>query len=160
MDPATSKFLHARPYAVLSAAPSLAAIYASANPSKNTDWCTKCGSYLFDGSGQVRVVRLKSQKQKLADTKILRTTCTNCGWKTDVSRAKPPAVTTVSQKESSPNPSPRPPSTTNSYTCVQSKVRDKKKSALQSLLSEKRDREAQGKLKSRDIGLAAFLNDL
>lgn len=163
MDPSTSKFLQARPFAVLPTAPALAALYTTQAPSRSTDWCSKCGSYLLHGAADIRIVRLS---RKRSSARALRKACQTCAWNNDTPINKVAPV--LPQKEPCPAPSPLIPAPAPSPIPVavppasaQTKARNKKKSGLQLMLSRNRDKEAQEKgSKDGSGGLAAFLSGL
>ncbi|KAH0587654.1 hypothetical protein H2248_006421 [Termitomyces sp. 'cryptogamus'] len=176
MDP-TTKFLNARPYAVLPVSPALAALYSSHSSSadKTPNWCSKCGSYLLNGGSHVRIVRLKSQKGH-SYKRVLRTVCQICQHKVDVtieserttidvhSQNALTLTTRPSSSTSSPliSPSHLPtPSSTIQESPAPGKVRSKKKSGLQLLLLKNREKEIQErKSNPTSGGLAAFLSGL
>lgn len=167
MDPSTSKFLQARPFAVLPAAPALAALYTTQAPSRSTDWCSKCGSYLLHGAADIRIVRLS---RKRSSARALRKACQTCAWNNDTPINKVAPV--LPPKEPCPAPSPLIPAPAPAPTpspipvavppaSAQTKARNKKKSGLQLMLSRNRDKEAQEKgSKDGSGGLAAFLSGL
>ncbi|RDB22666.1 hypothetical protein Hypma_010107 [Hypsizygus marmoreus] len=170
MDPSTSKFLEARPFAVLPVSPPLAALYATQTPelANNADWCSKCGSYLLNGAAEIRIVHDRKQR-------ALRRTCRGCGWKIETLAGRGYPTSLTAQKAnplpSSPSPvlpAPTPqipsPSPSMPSSAVPTKARSKKKSGLQMLLSQNRDKETQ-RLGKKDGeaasgGLAAFLSGL
>jgi len=154
IDPA-SKFLNARPYAVLPASPTLAALYASQSP-KHSDWCSKCGSYLLDGTAETRIVRSKGKRPH---TRVLRRTCGACGERCDtpIGNAEPDLA--VHKKAQVLIPS-TPPISQSAPDSSQAKARNKKKSALQILLAQHRDRHASVSKAVEPAGLSAFLDHL
>ncbi|KAG6811311.1 hypothetical protein H0H92_008023 [Tricholoma furcatifolium] len=174
MDPATTKFLNARPYAVLPVSSHLAALY-STRSTPSPDWCQKCGSYLMNGGAEVRVVRLKSRKDR-PSKRVMRTVCRSCRSRVDVAINNEAASTNVvhsdvsSQMPSlstsliSPSPSPSPAPTvlpTSQESSAQAKQKNKKKSGLQLLLMKNREKELQeSKSSPASGGLAAFLSGL
>ncbi|KAF5388159.1 hypothetical protein D9615_000469 [Tricholomella constricta] len=178
MDDSTSKFHDARAYAVLPISPALAALYThqSPPPQNNSDWCSKCGAYLLDGTAEVRVVRLKSPKRRHPTRRVVRITCQSCGCRVDVPTSSgtiqstpsdlvlPAAPSPISLPPSTSTPSPLPiPPVSSSST--QTKSRNKKKTGLQVLLSRNREKEAAqersgGHSDQISGGLAAFLSGL
>ncbi|KAG5724980.1 hypothetical protein E4T56_gene12509 [Termitomyces sp. T112] len=151
MDP-TTKFLNARPYAVLPVSPALAALYSSHSSSadKTPNWCSKCGSYLLNGGSHVRIhkvdVTIESERTTI-----------------DVHSQNALTLTTrPSSSTSSPliSPSHLPtPSSTIQESPAPGKVRSKKKSGLQLLLLKNREKEIQErKSNPTSGGLAAFLS--
>jgi hypothetical protein len=103
MDAATSKHQLALPH-VLAFTPGLAALHASrtrlqhhraqADAPALSGHCAKCGSYLYDGSSPIRIVRARSRKRKRssvaarqegntgssAPERVLQQTCGACEW--------------------------------------------------------------------------------
>ena len=153
MDPA-SKFLNARPYSVLPASPTLAALYASQSH-KHSDWCTKCGSYLLDGTAETRIVRNKRQRPH----KKLRRTCGACGerYDTPIGNAEPDSAV---HEKPQVLVSSTPPISQSPLDSSQAKARNKKKSALQALLAQNRDRNASVSKAVAPPSLSAFLDHL
>ncbi|PFH52777.1 hypothetical protein AMATHDRAFT_1823 [Amanita thiersii Skay4041] len=85
----TAIFRQALPYAVLASAPGLAARYVTRArfldlAASFPDACIKCGTYLYDGSSEVRVMRLKTPNGRKRPSRTLRHSCLVCGHETDV----------------------------------------------------------------------------
>ncbi|KAG6866459.1 hypothetical protein C0991_003977 [Blastosporella zonata] len=177
-DSTTAKFRNARPYAVLSISPALAALYTSQSTlsSVNTDWCSKCGSYLLNGDAETRIVRLKSRKGR-PPTRALRTICRCCGWHIDILLGSERTAIHVVPSDnliSTPSPAPftpsippshlstPPPSSSSQESSAQAKTRSKKKSGLQLLLLKNREKVTQERNGSPASGggLSAFLSGL
>lgn len=82
-DPATTKFHQSLPYSVLPVSSGLAALHFSrgfrhANELAGPNSCAKCGSFLRNGDGATRLIRLKSAPS-LSASRIIQTTCLICG---------------------------------------------------------------------------------
>lgn len=179
-DLLTSKFQEACAYAVLPVSPALAALYTNKSlySSKSRDWCSKCGSYLLNGTAEIR---LKSQKRRHPSRRAIRITCGSCGWGTDthtgsgistllpsdhIPPVEPSPLSSSLSSSSLPSPLSTPPLVAQipSPSSAQQKSRNKKKSGLQVLLSRNREKEAQKQSDRKDNqmsgGLAAFLSGL
>ncbi|KAF8621679.1 hypothetical protein AX15_007692 [Amanita polypyramis BW_CC] len=83
-DAATIAFRRAAPFVVLNVAPGLAASYVSRarllSPACSfPDSCRKCGTYLFDGSADTRVVRPRKRRNNDKRQRVLRHFCLVCG---------------------------------------------------------------------------------
>ncbi|KIL68030.1 hypothetical protein M378DRAFT_22151 [Amanita muscaria Koide BX008] len=84
----TAKFRQAASYAILNVVPGLAAVYTSRARLRSSactfpDSCVKCGTYQFDGSSNIRVLRVRRFNDKKPAQKVLRRTCLICGYKDD-----------------------------------------------------------------------------
>ena len=82
-DPSTIAFRRAAPFAVLAVAPGLAARYVSrarlsSPPCSFPDSCPKCGTYLLDGSSDIRVIRNTKPQNKDSPKNVLRRFCLAC----------------------------------------------------------------------------------
>lgn len=115
-DAATTAFRRAAPFAVLSVAPGLAAKYVSRarllSPSCTfPDSCPKCGTYLFDGSGVIRVVCPPKRGNKSHPQRALRRLCLVCRKSSFVYLPCPSATITPPPRPGSVDqPSPNMPS--------------------------------------------------
>lgn len=172
MDPATAKFLAARPYAVLPISPPLAALYSTHSSciEKNTQWCSRCGSYLLNGGSHVRIVRPKLRKGK-PFKRVIRTVCQSCQHPVDVTVESggnliDSSISTSLQSSSTSSPS-IPPSplldllSSGQEAPAKGKARPKKKSGLQLLLSKARRKEMQERQSNlTSESLATFLAGL
>lgn len=182
MDTATAKFQEALPYAFLPVSPALAALHTNTKPS-DPYICSKCGAYLLNGNGQLRLTRLIRKGKNTPYTRALRSSCCTCGGKDDLSinmenAAFPPArlpsehtvqesvdvmAITVHSPSSSPLPGPVDHSTAIPPTSGP-KARPKKKSVLQDMLSRnRRKKEEERSKKQEGLGsgvLASFLSGL
>ena len=178
----TAKFQQALPHAALNVAPGLAARYVSRARLRSPacsfpDSCPKCGTYLFDGSGQIRVVRLKKRKDKEKAQRVLRRTCLVCGHNSNTAlhkEADPPKSgqaqklasevdlqhATNSKPPSPPHETPPRPVSVHPMTLA-SRHRGKHivKAGLQELLSRNKARTTHPEDKE-DTSLAAFLKGL
>lgn len=174
-DP-TSKFRDALPYAVLRVAPGLAALHSTKG--RGEEWCFKCGSYLLSGNAEIQVTRMKKRKRAMALTRLLRKTCRCCGWSNDtpIAAQPPPSVSRTSSlnvesqpiKTLPPLPATPPiqkqPMLSSTYLPpAQPKLRSKKKTGLQEMLSRNRQKTEQAQQNREGQvsgGLAAFLSGL
>ncbi|KAF8351403.1 hypothetical protein F5887DRAFT_937302 [Amanita rubescens] len=165
LDPSTVAFRRAAPFAVLSRARLL-------SPSCSfPDSCPKCGTYLFDGSSEIRVIRqTKDGNKDNKSQSVLRRLCLVCR-KTSVVKlsrenrehVEPPPTNSV------PAPSPAQPSShpinvrpTPPPGPQRHRQGGKQRAGLQELLSRnKKKNEANRSTDSNTAsGLAAFLKDL
>jgi len=177
LDPSTVAFRRAAPFAVLSVAPGLAARYVSRarllSPSCSfPDSCPKCGTYLFDGSSEIRVIRQTKDGNK---DKSLRRLCLVCR-KTSIVKLSRENRASSSQQHveppptnSVPAPSPAQPSShpinvqpTPPPGPQRHRQGGMQRAGLQELLSRnKKKNEAKQSTESNTAsGLAAFLKDL
>lgn len=98
---ATTKHQLAIPYVLLPASRSLAAIHSARsrilNPTESTcltsTHCSECGSYFFNGNGELHLVRSKTsttskssrkEKQGSSPIRVLRRSCRECGHVDDM----------------------------------------------------------------------------
>ena len=166
----TAHYQRIIPFALLHPSPGLAALHASRSrlldptPLQATH-CSKCGSFLLGGQGDIRVQRLPVKKKKGGPApRVLRITCSRCGSHDDLplergnaalypKRKRVPDVTTV--QPTMPTPS------TACVTPALPKARLKKRSGLQDMLLRNRmkvekEREEREK-ESSSGGLAVYL---
>ena len=170
-DPSTLAFRRAAPFAVLAVAPGLAARYVSrarllSPPCSFPDSCPKCGTYLLDGSSDIRVIRNTKPRNKDIPKNALRRFCLACRKSSIVhlhreNRAlsvPPPAV---------PSPSPAQPSTSHPTHDVRPTAPGPhrhrqgvlQRAGLQELLSRNKKKK-EPKQNADNNGLAALLKDL
>lgn len=180
LDPSTVAFRRAAPFAVLSVAPGLAARYVSRarllSPSCSfPDSCPKCGTYLYDGSSEIRVIRQTKATNKDNPQSALRRLCLVCR-KTSVVKlsrengasssqqhvqVEPPPTHSVpsplpAQPSSHPiNVQPTPPSGPQRH-----RQRGMQRAGLHELLSRNRKKNESKQNTESNSGLAAFLKDL
>lgn len=168
-DSSTLAFRRAAPFAVLAVAPGLAARYVSrarllSPPCSFPDSCPKCGTYLLDGSSDIRVIRNTNRQNKDCPKNVLRRFCLACRKSSIVQLHRenralsvpPPAV---------PSPLPAQPSTSHlaivrptppgSHRHRQGGLQ---RAGLQELLS--RNKMKNEPKQNADSGLAALLKNL
>ncbi|PSS05418.1 hypothetical protein PHLCEN_2v3907 [Hermanssonia centrifuga] len=102
-EPATSKFQFNLPCVLQPVSPALAALHASrarllhypehTAEALNLTHCSRCGSYLLDGSGRIRTIRKTPRAEGKArvgtpSVRVLRRSCSVCGHDEDVPVAK------------------------------------------------------------------------
>ena len=91
---ATTKFQLALPFTLQSASPSIAACHAARvrllhpdHPPLSPSNCPKCGRFLLDGAGTVRVARVKHPRSRLKTKALARSIqhiCHSCGHLTRI----------------------------------------------------------------------------
>ncbi|KAK0486854.1 hypothetical protein EDD18DRAFT_651190 [Armillaria luteobubalina] len=179
-DPATAKFHQSLPYAYLAVSPSLSALHATRIKNQrtveNSDFCSRCGTFLLDGLSSSL---LKRVKKGCKGRRIRAVQCRGCGFTNDTDVQKGNAVIYGRRNRRlnrnsvavipDPEPEPEPVAkaaivvirtpTSNSSTLAP-KQRQKKKSVLQDMLAKNRTREERDKSTQSSTGLAAFLNGL
>ncbi len=175
LDASTVAFRRAAPFAVLSVAPGLAARYVSRarllSPSCSfPDSCPKCGTYLFDGSSEIRVTRQTKASNKDKPQSVLRRLCLVCRKTSVVNLSRENRASSSQQHveppptHSVPSPSPAQPSShpINVRPTPPPGPGGKQRAGLQELLSRnKKKNEAKQNTESNTAsGLAAFLKDL
>lgn len=177
-DP-TSKFRDALPYAVLRVAPALAALHSTKG--RGEEWCFKCGSYLLSGNAEIQVTRMKKRKRAMPLTRFIRKTCRCCGWSNDTPIAAQPSpsvsripsvnvesqpIKTLPISTALPVTPPiqnQPTLSSTHLSPAQPKLRSKKKTSLQEMLSRNRQKTEQAQQNGEGQvpgGLAAFLSGL
>lgn len=176
-DASTLAFRRAAPFAVLAVAPGLAARYVSrarllSPPCSFPDSCPKCGSYLFDGSSDIRVIRNTKPRNKDDPKNVLRRFCLICRKGSIVKlprenralsepppmaqpRAMPSLLPAQSSSSHTTNVRPTPP------RLQRHQQGGSQRAGLQELLSRnKRKKEPKQNADNTASGLAALLKDL
>jgi hypothetical protein len=135
----------------------LAAVHAvRARRIDSTTHCTKCGSFLLNGDGEIRIGR-KDRRRRYhpSATRVLQKKCRSCGHCQEVTFSRGDV------KGDSPSPT-RPQPQQPVAVAVTQKKRPKK-TGLQDMLSRNREKE-QGRLQAKKVqessGLAAFLTSI
>lgn len=189
MNAVTAEYQSTLPFTLIHVSPGLAALHATryrllypSDPSPlQATHCSKCGSFLLSGQGEVRVKRVTRAKRG-TPFRVLRRTCQTCGSHDDLplergnaalypkrkrvaslGQGNQPMVSRTLVPDESPAATPLPklpPSS--STTSTLPKARPKKKSGLQAMLARNREREEKEKQERQSIsgGLAAYLAEL
>ncbi|EGO01906.1 hypothetical protein SERLA73DRAFT_71063 [Serpula lacrymans var. lacrymans S7.3] len=128
--PATVKFQCNLPFALLSVSPALASLHASrarlllpdSASNSNSTQCSKCGAYLLDGQGTVRITRTHKKRRRVRgqdddNHRQISMLCHRCGYcdripfkstapnafpQTRKPKAHPPRSENIPSKASSP----------------------------------------------------------